>query len=136
MDISFKDTLMEALGIEVKEAAPERVVCTMPVGPKTRQPFGLLHGGASVALAETAASLGAWLNIDRGREAAAGMEINANHLRPVAGGIVTATAVPLHRGRTSMVWDIKITDDAGRLVCVSRCTVAVIPAVRRPTEEP
>lgn len=130
--MDFKNTLMEALDIEVKEAGPDCVVCTMPVGPKTRQPMGMLHGGASVALAETAASLGTFLHIDREREAAAGMEINANHLRPVASGTVTAVATPLHRGRASMVWDIKITDDDGRLVCVSRCTVAVIPAKRTP----
>jgi len=130
MDLDFTGTLMEALGIEVKEAAPDRVVLAMPVGPATRQPAGFLHGGASAALAETAASLGTLLNIDRGREAAAGMEISASHLRPVSAGSVTATAVPLHRGRTSMVWDIRIADERGRLVCVSRCTVAVVPADR------
>lgn len=120
-------TLMEALGIEMTEISPDRVVCTMPVDRRTRQPFGYLHGGASLALAETAASIGAAANIDPEKELAFGMEINANHLRSVSEGIVTAVAVPLHKGRTSMVWDIRITDEAGLLVCISRCTVAVKP---------
>jgi 1,4-dihydroxy-2-naphthoyl-CoA hydrolase len=118
-------TIMEALGIETVHLSADRVVCTMPVDGRTRQPFGLLHGGASVVLAETAASLGTFANIDQEQEYAVGMEINANHLRSVADGQVTATAVPLHRGRTTMVWDIKITDDKDRLICVSRCTVAI-----------
>ncbi|GFR39477.1 esterase [Insulibacter thermoxylanivorax] len=118
-------TIMETLGIETIHLSADRVVCTMPVDGRTRQPFGLLHGGASVVLAETAASLGTFANIDQEQEYAVGMEINANHLRSVADGQVTATAVPLHRGRTTMVWDIKITDDKDRLICVSRCTVAI-----------
>lgn len=118
-------TIMEALGIETVHLSANRVVCTMPVDGRTRQPFGLLHGGASVVLAETAASLGTFANIDQEQEYAVGMEINANHLRSVSDGQVTATAVPLHRGRTTMVWDIKITDDKDRLICVSRCTVAI-----------
>lgn len=118
-------TIMEALGIETVHLSADRVVCTMPVDGRTRQPFGLLHGGASVVLAETAASLGTFANIDQEQEYAVGMEINANHLRSVYDGQVTATAVPLHRGRTTMVWDIKITDDKDRLICVSRCTVAI-----------
>ncbi len=118
-------TIMEALGIETVHLSADRVVCTMPVDGRTRQPFGLLHGGASVVLAETAASLGTFANIDQEQEYAVGMEINANHLRSVSDGQVTATAVPLHRGRTTMVWDIKITDDKDRLICVSRCTVAI-----------
>ncbi len=118
--------LNAALGIRFVELTPERVVATMPVGPRTHQPFGLLHGGASVALAESAASVGAWLNIDRTREAAVGLEINANHLRGKRDGVVTATATPYHRGRTTQVWDVRIEDERGRPVCVSRCTVAVV----------
>jgi uncharacterized protein (TIGR00369 family) len=119
--------LAAALGIRFVELSPERVVATMPVGPHTHQPFGLLHGGASVALAETVASVGAWLNIDREREAAVGLEINANHLRGKRDGAVTATATPCHRGRSTQVWDVRVHDERGRPVCVSRCTVAVVP---------
>jgi uncharacterized protein (TIGR00369 family) len=122
--------LAAALGIAFVEVTPERVVATMPVDARTRQPFGLLHGGASVALAETVASVGAWLSIDRGREAAVGLEINANHLRAKRDGTVTATATPYHRGRGTHVWDVRIVDEEGRPVCVSRCTVAVVPQAR------
>jgi uncharacterized protein (TIGR00369 family) len=104
----------------------DRVVARMPVGPPVHQPFGLLHGGASVALAESVASVGAWLNVDPEREGAVGLEINANHVRPMREGVVTATATPAHVGRTTQVWDVRIADERGRLVCVSRCTVAVI----------
>lgn len=119
--------LSDALGIEMLELTPQRVVATMPVDERTRQPFGILHGGASVALAETVASLGAVLNIDRDRFAAVGLEINANHVRAKRDGVVRATAVPLHVGRTTQVWTIEIADEAGRLVCTSRCTLAVVP---------
>lgn len=118
--------LAATLGIAFVELTPERVVATMPVEPRTHQPFGLLHGGASVALAETVASVGAWLNIDQAREAAVGLEINANHLRGKRDGTVTATATPYHRGRSTQVWDVRIVDEAGRPVCVSRCTLAIV----------
>ena len=121
--------LADALGIEIVELTPERVVATMPVDDRTRQPFGLLHGGASVALSETVASLGAVTNIDLERYTAVGVEINANHLRAKRDGVVTATAVPLHRGRSTQVWEVRIADEAGRLVCASRCTLAVVPRV-------
>jgi uncharacterized protein (TIGR00369 family) len=110
------------------ELTPERVVATMPVDDKTRQPFGLLHGGASVALAETVASLGAVLNIDRTKFAAVGVEINANHLRSKKAGIVRATGVPIHLGRSTQVWSIEIVDEDNQRVCVSRCTLAIVPA--------
>lgn len=119
-------TLMETLGIYVVEASHERVVATMPVGPAQHQPFGLLHGGASVALAETVASIGACLKPDGALQSVVGIEINANHIRATREGTVTAVATPLHRGRTSHVWSIEITDHTGRLVCVSRCTLAVL----------
>ena len=115
------------LGIEILELNDDRVVATMPVDARTRQPFGILHGGASVALAETVASLGATGRIDRNAFVAVGQEINANHLRPKTDGIVTATATPVHVGRTSQVWSISIVDEAGRLICISRCTLAVVP---------
>jgi 1,4-dihydroxy-2-naphthoyl-CoA hydrolase len=121
-----KGTLLEALGIEITELAEGHIVATMPVDHRTHQPFGLLHGGASVALAETVASLGAYALVDHETEGVVGLEINANHIRAVRNGIVTATGTILHRGKTTMVWDIKIVDDQQRLVCVSRCTIAVI----------
>jgi uncharacterized protein (TIGR00369 family) len=113
--------------MRVTELSPSRVVATMPVDDRTRQPFGILHGGASVALAETVASLGATANVDRERFTAVGLEINANHIRAMSDGVVTATATPIHLGRSTQVWDIRIVDEAGRMVCVSRCTLAVRP---------
>ncbi|HBV89337.1 MAG TPA: esterase [Desulfosporosinus sp.] len=123
-----KDTLMEALGIKIVELDQERVVATMPVMEATRQPFGMLHGGASVALAETVASVGTFNLIDQANQRAVGLEINANHIRGKRDGIVTAVGTPLHKGRTTMVWDIKIMDEEEKLICVSRCTIAVINA--------
>jgi 1,4-dihydroxy-2-naphthoyl-CoA hydrolase len=122
-----QETLLSTLGIEIVEATKERVVATMPVGPRVHQPFGLLHGGASVALAETAASTAAWMNVDQASEIVVGIEINANHLRARQAGLVTATATPLHVGRRTQVWDVRIVDEEGRAVCVSRCTLAVVP---------
>lgn len=122
-----KETLMATLGIEVTEAAKERVVARMPVGPRVYQPFGLLHGGASVALAETVVSIGAWMNLDREKEFAVGLEINANHVRAVKDGTVTATATPVHVGRRTQVWEARLVDDEGRLVCISRCTLGTMP---------
>ncbi len=121
------ETLLSTLGIEVVEATAERVVATMPVGPKVHQPFGLLHGGASVALAETVASIGGLQNVDLAHEVVVGIEINANHLRGKRDGHVTAVALPVHIGRRTHVWDVRITDEEGRAVCVSRCTLAVVP---------
>ncbi len=122
----LKNTLIELLDIEYVEITTDRVVLKMPVGPKTWQPFGILHGGASVVLAETAASVATSVNIDIRKYVAVGMEINANHIRSKKDGVVTAVATPLHKGRKTMVWDIKISDEDGRLICVSRCTMAVI----------
>lgn len=123
--MNTKGTIMEALGIQTIRADADKVICTMPVDERTRQPFGVLHGGASLVLAETAASLGTYIQIDKEQEIAVGMEINANHLRSVKEGIVTAVATPVHKGRTSMVWDIRISDEQDRLVCISRCTMAI-----------
>jgi uncharacterized protein (TIGR00369 family) len=121
-----KRGLAVALGIEMVELSRERVVATMPVDDRTRQPFGLLHGGASIALAETVASFGAAVLIDRERFVAVGLEINGNHLRPKTEGMVRATGVPVHVGRTTQVWSIEIADEEGRLVCISRCTLAIV----------
>jgi uncharacterized protein (TIGR00369 family) len=121
-----KGTLSEHLGIELKEVSKEKVVATMPVERRVHQPFGLLHGGASVVLAETVASIGAWMHAHEAGKAAVGLEINANHLRGKRDGVVTATATPLHLGRATHVWEVRLTDEAGKLVCISRCTMAVI----------
>lgn len=118
--------LAVALGIEMVELTRERVVATMPVDDRTRQPFGLLHGGASIALAETVASFGAVTHIDRERFAAVGLEINGNHLRAKTEGMVRAIGVPVHVGRTTQVWSVEIADEQDRLVCVSRCTLAIV----------
>lgn len=120
-------TLGDSLGIKVTGLTPAQVTATMPVDGRTHQPFGLLHGGASVALAETVASLGAVLHIDPREFAAVGLEINANHLRAVREGIVTGVAKPIHIGRSTHVWEVIITDTEGRKVCVSRCTIAIVP---------
>ena len=125
MDV--KDTILEAIGIEVIEVREEKVVARMPVHGPTKQPFGVLHGGASVVLAETVASIGTFNLVDQEKELAVGLEINANHVRGKSEGEVTATGVPLHQGRKIMVWDIRITDEEDKLICVSRCTVAVVP---------
>ena len=119
--------LADRLGIEIIELTSQRVVATMPVDDRTRQPFGILHGGASVALAETVASLGAVMNVDLERSSAVGLEINANHLRAKREGMVRATATPFHVGRSTQVWDVRIVDEDDRPVCVSRCTLAVVP---------
>lgn len=122
-----QETLLTALGIEVTHASKERVIATMPVGPKVHQPFGILHGGASVALAETAASVGGMMNIDQATESAVGIEINANHLRAKRDGLLTATATPIHIGRKTQVWEVRIVDEGGKLICISRCTLAIVP---------
>jgi 1,4-dihydroxy-2-naphthoyl-CoA hydrolase len=123
-----RSTLIEWLGIRFTEIGPDFVRATMPVNAHTHQPMGVLHGGASVALAETVGSTAANLCVDSAREVCLGQEINANHLRPVYTGWVTATARPLHRGNRSHVWQIEIRDERERLVCVSRLTMAVVAA--------
>jgi len=119
-------TLIETLGIEVVELREDALVARMPVGSRTVQPAGVLHGGASVALAETLASWAGFLAVDRERFHVVGQEINANHIRPVFSGWVTGTATPAAIGRRAQVWEIRIVDDAGKLACISRCTLAVI----------
>lgn len=123
-----QDTLPGHLGMQILEASGTKVVASMPVERRVHQPFGLLHGGASVALAETVASIGAHLSVAEAGQTAVGLEINANHLRGVREGTVTATATPIHQGRSTQVWDIRIRDEAGRDVCISRCTLAIVPA--------
>ena len=120
--------LADRIGIEILEISRERVVATMPVDDRTRQPFGLLHGGASVALAETVASIAAIANVDPDKFRAVGLEINANHIRAKTEGTVKGTATPIHIGRSTHVWNIQIVDESDRLICLSRCTVAIVPA--------
>ncbi len=115
------------LGVEFVELAPERVVATMPVDERHHQPFGYLHGGVSVVLAESVASVGGFLNCPPGKSAF-GAEISASHVRPKKTGTLMAVGTPVHVGRKSQVWEIRITDEEEKLICVSRCTVAVVDA--------
>jgi 1,4-dihydroxy-2-naphthoyl-CoA hydrolase len=119
-------SVWDILDIKLITAEKEKVVATMPIGPNHRQQVGYLHGGISVVLAESVASLGTVLNIDADKQMAFGLEINANHIRPKRDGQLTAVATPIHRGRTTHIWDIKLTDENDKLVCISRCTVAVV----------
>ena len=119
------------LGIEFVDCGDDWIAARMPVDARTHQPFGRLHGGASVALAETVGSVAAGMCIDCSTHAAVGMEINANHIRPAYSGWVTGTARPESLGRTTQIWSIRIEDEAGKLVCLSRLTVAVIPLERK-----
>lgn len=121
-----RNTLMEHLGIEYLEVGDDFLKARMPVDRRTRQPMGLLHGGASVALAETIGTLGALFCVDQDTKRAVGLEINANHVRPTLEGWVTGVAKPLHMGKTTHVWEIRITNDQQKLVCISRMTVAII----------
>lgn len=121
-----KGTMAEHLGIEITEVGKDFIIAKMPVNEKTKQPVGLLHGGASVALAETLGSVAAYSSIDTSKQAAVGLEINANHIRSVTDGFVYGRAEALHIGRTTQVWEIKITNEQGKLVCVSRITVALL----------
>jgi 1,4-dihydroxy-2-naphthoyl-CoA hydrolase len=124
-----KDSLVKDLGIEYVETEPESVVMRMPVDARHVQPLGYLHGGASVVLAETVATTGAWINCPPGK-VAFGSEINASHLRPKRSGTLTAVGNPIQVGRTNQVWEIRIHDEDDRPVCVSRCRLAVVDAER------
>ena len=121
-----RGTAMEPLGILFTEIGGDFLRATMPVDARTKQPYGLLHGGASVLLAETLGSSAGMWSVREG-DGVVGIEINANHLRGVREGLVTGTARPLHVGRQTHVWEIRIEDERQRLVCVSRLTLAVIP---------
>jgi 1,4-dihydroxy-2-naphthoyl-CoA hydrolase len=124
-----KDSVVKDLGIEYVETEPERVVMRMPVDARHVQPLGYLHGGASVVLAETVATTGAWINCPPGK-VAFGSEINASHLRPKRSGTLTAVGNPIQVGRTNQVWEIRIHDEDDKPVCVSRCRLAVVDAER------
>jgi 1,4-dihydroxy-2-naphthoyl-CoA hydrolase len=120
-------TLNEALGIRFSEIGEDFLSGTMPVDARTTQPWGLLHGGANVALAETLGSFAGYHALAPGAGTTVGLEINANHLRAVREGTVTGTARPVHLGRSTQVWEIRIVDGEGRLACISRITLAVVP---------
>lgn len=130
LNASSEATLVSHLGIRITAQGEDWLRGTMPVDARTRQPFGLLHGGASVALAETLGSIAGNLCLDPQVSMAVGLEISANHIRAVTEGSVTGTARALHVGRNTQVWDIRIEDEAGRLTCVSRLTLAVVPRRR------
>lgn len=120
------DTMAEILQIEFTEIGDGYLKATMPVNKHTQQPYGLLHGGASAALAETAGSVASSICINREKQICVGIELNCNHIRGKKDGIVTATATPLHIGASTHVWDIKIADERDKLVCVSRLTMAIL----------
>lgn len=122
------NTMMETLGITITAVGDDWLQGTMPVDHRTHQPYGLLHGGASVVLAETLGSTAAMLTLDPTQQLAVGLDINANHVRGVRSGSVTGTARMLHLGRTTQVWEIRIEEEQGALVCISRITMAVVSA--------
>ena len=122
-----RGTLLESLGIEFTEAGADFLRARMPVDERTRQPYGLLHGGASVSLAETLGSAAGNCCLDSDRSVAVGLEISANHLRPMTQGWVIGTARAIHVGRSTQVWDIRIEDEVGHMICISRLTLAVVP---------
>ncbi|WP_439883243.1 hotdog fold thioesterase [Pontibacter sp. MBLB2868] len=121
-----KNTMVEHLGIEITEFGEGYICGKMPVDHRTHQPMGLLHGGASVALAETLASIGANIHVDQTKKACVGLEINANHVRSIREGWVYGRSTALHLGRTTQIWETTITNEAGETICLSRMTVAVI----------
>jgi 1,4-dihydroxy-2-naphthoyl-CoA hydrolase len=121
------NTMMATLGIAFTAVGDDWLSATMPVDHRTHQPFGLLHGGASVVLAETVGSTAAMLALDPAIEVAVGLDINANHIRGVRSGLVTGTAKAVHLGRSTQVWEIRITNEEDYLVCLSRLTMAVVP---------
>lgn len=125
-----RKSMVSHLGIEFTEIGEDSLTARMPVDERTIQPLGLLHGGASVALAETLGSVAASLTIDLSQKMPVGMEINANHLRPVTEGWVIGVVQPVHLGKTSQVWEIRITTEAGKLVCISRITMAIVDRKR------
>ena len=123
-DLAYGNTIHETLDIRTVEVTPDRVVLEMDVGPRVHQPFGLLHGGASAVMAESAASIGAFLNCDTGHYSV-GIDLNISHLRAKREGTLRATATPIRKGRSVHVWGIELNDEAERPVAVARCTLAI-----------
>ena len=127
-----KNSICEVLDITFDAFDDNSITASMVVDHRTHQPFGLLHGGASVVLAETLGSMASYMCIDQKQFYCVGLEVNANHLRGVRSGRVSAVARPVHRSRTTHVWDIRLTDDSGKLTCISRLTIAVVPLGETP----
>jgi len=128
-----RETLGEVFEINFTNVGNDHLVATMPVNTKTKQPFGLLHGGASVALAETMGSVASWCVVNRDLFIGVGVEINANHLKQVTDGYVTGVCAPIKIGGQVHVWEIKIFDQSGDLCCISRFTCMIVPAKKRGT---
>lgn len=126
MNSTRDGSVWECLDITLLTAAKDKVVAKMPIGPNHRQQLGYLHGGISITLAESLASLGSVLNIDPSRQTAFGLEINASHLRSKREGTLIGTATPIRLGRTAHVWDVRIADEADKLICIARCTIAIV----------
>ena len=124
-ELVYESTIHESLGIRALEVTADRVVLEMDVTPLVHQPFGLLHGGASAVIAESAASMGSYMNCEPGVESSVGVDLNITHLRAKRSGSVVATALPIRKGRTVHVWNIDIVGEDGKLVAVARCTLAV-----------
>lgn len=122
-----RSNMAEHIGLEFTELGPDFLKGRIPVDHRTNQPYGILHGGASCVLAETLGSIGSALVIDTEKFICVGLEINANHLRSVSEGFVTGTATPIHLGRSTHVWDIRLHDQQQKLICISRLTVAILP---------
>lgn len=121
----YENTIHETLGIRTIEVSPERVVLELDVGPTVHQPMGLLHGGASAVIAESAASMGAYMSVDTEKQFAVGIDLNISHLRAMRSGTLRAIAVPIRKGRAVQVWGIDLQDGAGKMIAVARCTLAV-----------
>jgi 1,4-dihydroxy-2-naphthoyl-CoA hydrolase len=131
LNLLCKNTLAQNLGIEITDVGQDYLCGKMPVDSRTHQPMGILHGGASVALAETLGSIGAYLQSDPEKQNCVGLEINANHLKAVRNGYVHGKATAIHIGRKTQVWEIKIKNDGGDLICISRLTVAVLDRAKK-----
>ena len=123
--IVYENTILSSLGIRVIEMTSDRVVMELDVGPKVYQPMGILHGGASAVLAESAASMGTFMNCDPESEYAVGIELNISHLKAKSDGLLRATATPIRKGRSVHVWNIDLTDEDDKDIAVSRCTVLI-----------
>jgi 1,4-dihydroxy-2-naphthoyl-CoA hydrolase len=126
LNATSKDNMVSHLGIVFTAIGDDFIEATMPVDSRTKQPIGLLHGGANVVLAETLGSIAASLTINKEKQAVVGLEINANHLKSVREGLVKGTAKPIHLGKSTQVWEIKIVNEANRLCCISRLTIAIL----------
>lgn len=134
LNANSKNTILEWLDIRFESFTDDSLTASMVIDHRTHQPYGLLHGGASVVLAESVGSSASYLCIDPGKYFCVGLEVNANHLRGLRSGRVTAVARAVHIGRTTHVWDIRLTSDEGKTSCISRLTVAIVPLGQQPTD--